>query len=346
MKVYCSVSNDARENLALEETLLNSGAGPVLLLYENAPAVVVGRFQNPWRECRTGLARRLGIPILRRISGGGTVVHTFGNLNWSIISPSPLSEKAGTINKMRQGLRALGLEVMTNSRHDLLLPFPGKSVSPKISGSAFRQTSRGSLHHATLLINASLHLLRLLLRVPPRDISGMSVGSIRSEVANLHELAPGLSLDEVKASISHAWTGEYALNSIEPKKFSDNPDYIRAYERIVSPQWIWGKTPFFTERFADIPGCQAGVLTCEVKFGSIHRIMLDGTDWPLLNGRSYHGEAILAGLEQRLTGPVRKDASPSWLEHFAALVDSDDYPVRSSWDQIFTPVFRHQPAPK
>ena len=78
---YMSTSSDAAENLAVEETLLSSVSPgeEILFLCVNEPTVVIGRFQNPWRECRTGLARRDGVPLRRRVSGGGTVVHGPGD---------------------------------------------------------------------------------------------------------------------------------------------------------------------------------------------------------------------------------------------------------------------------
>lgn len=57
-----------------------------LLLYVNKACVVVGRNQNPWRECNVPLLQSLGVPLLRRRSGGGTVVHDGGNINFSIMT--------------------------------------------------------------------------------------------------------------------------------------------------------------------------------------------------------------------------------------------------------------------
>lgn len=57
-----------------------------LLLYVNKACVVVGRNQNPWRECNLPLVSSLGVPLLRRRSGGGTVVHDAGNVNFSVMT--------------------------------------------------------------------------------------------------------------------------------------------------------------------------------------------------------------------------------------------------------------------
>lgn len=57
-----------------------------LLFYVNKACVVIGRNQNPWRECNVPLLKSLGIPLLRRRSGGGTVVHDGGNINFSVMT--------------------------------------------------------------------------------------------------------------------------------------------------------------------------------------------------------------------------------------------------------------------
>ena len=76
------------EHLAFEELLLRNPGGRFLLLfYVNAPSVIIGRNQNPWRE----VSEDSCLPLYRRSSGGGTVYHDEGNLNWATILPAASS---------------------------------------------------------------------------------------------------------------------------------------------------------------------------------------------------------------------------------------------------------------
>ena len=82
-RVYVSTSRDVYSNLALEDWLYAAGAQHhgTLLLWTNGPCVVVGRHQNAWAECDVERARRAGVSVARRRSGGGAVYHDGGNLN-------------------------------------------------------------------------------------------------------------------------------------------------------------------------------------------------------------------------------------------------------------------------
>ena len=78
---------DPSLGLAIEEVLLDSvrtDGVESIRLWRNTKSIILGRSQSLAVEVEQGNAAKLGIPILRRISGGGTVYHYSGNLNISV----------------------------------------------------------------------------------------------------------------------------------------------------------------------------------------------------------------------------------------------------------------------
>ena len=76
--------NDGRgafRNMATEEFLLMTTKEPCVMLWQNDPAVVIGKNQDARSEVDFDFASRNGIKIVRRLSGGGAVFHDKGNIN-------------------------------------------------------------------------------------------------------------------------------------------------------------------------------------------------------------------------------------------------------------------------
>ena len=86
VRLVRSISDSPVLNGLLEEHLLTERpSGDVLLFYINRPSVIVGRNQRIEAEVDTDYCLRHGIEIVRRLSGGGTVYHDYGNINYAFI---------------------------------------------------------------------------------------------------------------------------------------------------------------------------------------------------------------------------------------------------------------------
>lgn len=77
------------ENMAVDEALLDcfdpGKSQPVLRLYGwTPPAFSIGRFQSPEDAVHTGMCAEAGIPIVRRLTGGGCIYHG-KELTYSIV---------------------------------------------------------------------------------------------------------------------------------------------------------------------------------------------------------------------------------------------------------------------
>lgn len=85
MNIFVSESNSPAFNAAIEQKLLTEGHGDSLLLYINSPSVIVGRNQTIEAEVDTEFCAAKGIEVHKRLSGGGTVYHDMGNVNYAFI---------------------------------------------------------------------------------------------------------------------------------------------------------------------------------------------------------------------------------------------------------------------
>ena len=74
-------------NIALEEYLFSSDdfGDDIIIVWRNEESIFLGKNQNPYVEIAHSLINSREIPLLRRISGGGTVYHDLGNVNITFI---------------------------------------------------------------------------------------------------------------------------------------------------------------------------------------------------------------------------------------------------------------------
>jgi lipoyltransferase 1 len=122
--VFISQSNDIFTNLALEDWLYRNfdfTNHHVLLLWQNSPAVVIGRHQNPWLEANTAILSDHGIVMARRNSGGGSVYHDLGNLNLTFFTPREHYSRKNNLQLISRALlREWGLKTEISPREDIV----------------------------------------------------------------------------------------------------------------------------------------------------------------------------------------------------------------------------------
>jgi lipoate-protein ligase A len=223
-------TTDPWGNLAVEEALFGALAPGdlTLVLYVNSACVVLGKHQNPVRELRFEALKARQIPVVRRHSGGGTVFHDTGNLNYSFLASSSLFDKTAFLTLVADTLAQLGREVVLTDKGDLLLG------GAKVSGTASQLTRARSMVHGTLLCEADLASLHGVLGPTGTLEAFVGVASRPSPVANL-ELPVTEVADALVRHFHERYGGEPSM-----RQLSASSDSLR------SPQWTWDRTPPFT----------------------------------------------------------------------------------------------------
>lgn len=198
------------ENLACDEALLDAcpeRGGAVLRFWEAAsPCVVVGYANSVAREVNLAACDADGVPVLRRCSGGGTVVLGPGCLCYTLVLPvdfaPELGSVAGTNEFILRRLAAVlsGLLMEPVGREgDTDLVWRGR----KVSGNAQRRRQSHLLFHGTLLLGFDLALATRYLPLPSRQ---PAYRAARAHAEFLTDLP--LAVDAVKRALVAAWAAE------------------------------------------------------------------------------------------------------------------------------------------
>ncbi|MCC7300080.1 MAG: lipoate--protein ligase family protein, partial [Verrucomicrobia bacterium] len=240
MLIVQSKSTDVYRNLAIEEWLLDhaEARGPILFLCINAPCVVIGKNQNPWRECRLPLMEKEGVPLARRISGGGAVYHDDGNLNVGIIVPRTEYREEKQYELIFQTLETFGVRASKLRKNSLAVD--GK----KFSGQAFSFRGQHVLHHGTLLVNSDLKRLGRYLGSAIDGIETRAVASVPADVANLSALAPKITVEKLSAALIETFKENYADGGIQDVTIPE-AELFPIIGKLSSKDWKLCHTPRF-----------------------------------------------------------------------------------------------------
>jgi lipoate-protein ligase A len=206
-------THNAYTNMAIDEAILTSRiqnfVPNTLRLYQWKPsAVSIGKNQNPQRQVHTEALNKLGVDLVRRTSGGGTVYHDqTGEITYSVTARThdlgkDITEVYTSIYAaITDALRLLGISAdfsPGNHKNCPNLTVKGK----KISGSA--QTLRHGIvqQHGTLLLNVDLpHMFQLL------RIKGINNCSQAAQIAQR-------KITSVQNELGHAVTAETAAKAL------------------------------------------------------------------------------------------------------------------------------------
>jgi lipoate-protein ligase A len=277
--------------LAIEEYLLKNFDDDIFMLWQSENTVVVGKHQNALAEINYPFVRKNNIKVARRISGGGTVFHDAGNVNFVFIknvsSPAAISFKIFT-QPVISALSNLGIQATTSGKNDLLID------DLKISGNAEHIYKNRVLHHGTLLFDTDLQNLGQAINVTPGKYESNAVQSNRSPVTNIsNHLKKNISVDDFIQFLIGSQLHESANSTFE---LSDKD--IAIIEKLVKEkfetwEWNFGYSPRYNFTNIFYKGNKKAIIKLKVIKGKIEFCELSG---------NYFSINEMNNLEKKLVG--------------------------------------------
>lgn len=270
-------SADPYFNLAADEFLLRNSTDEYLILSINERSVITGKHQIPHRETDTRFVTEHGIPVIRRISGGGTVFHDPGNLNFSFIINSTEGKQIDFRKytlPVISFLAYLGIDARFEGKNDL------KVGGLKISGNAEHVFRNRVLHHGTLLFSADLDFLGKCIRKDTSVYETRAVSSNPLPVTNLAGML-GTVRDTLHfRDLMQEWflanhSGSYIsnLSDYEIQKISE-----LAESRYSTWEWNYAYGPPYRLRNRFAYGDKEALCEVSVQDGILNQCLITGHD--------------------------------------------------------------------
>jgi lipoate---protein ligase len=202
----------------LAEELAAGRRGPTLRFWEwEEPATVIGSFQSLRNEIDQDAADRLGVTIVRRISGGGAMFMEAGNsITFSLVVPVSLvdgmsfQESYAFLNGwVLTGLADVGVTASVAGLNDIVSPMG------KLAGSAQKRLAGGAvLHHVTMAYDIDATKMLQVLRVGREKMSDKGTRSANRRVDPVRSQT-NLPRAEVVAMLKAHFEGRYRTRRAE-----------------------------------------------------------------------------------------------------------------------------------
>ncbi|WP_432512246.1 lipoate--protein ligase family protein [Kineococcus sp. SYSU DK001] len=232
-------------HMALDEVLTREVAqgrrGPTLRVWEWAsPAVVLGSFQSVVNEVDTEAAERLGVQVVRRVSGGGAMFVEPGNtITYSLYAPGSLVEGLSFTESyaflddwVLVALGDLGIKAWYQPINDIT------TEQGKIAGAAQKRLADGTvLHHVTMSYDIDAAKMLQVLRIGREKLSGKGLASAAKRVDPLRRQT-GLPREEVIASMVATFRRQYGLDDSEltAEELAAAEDLVAS--KFSTPEWV------------------------------------------------------------------------------------------------------------
>ncbi|MGX8702193.1 lipoate--protein ligase [Caproiciproducens sp.] len=277
-RIILSAETNPYFNVAAEYMLcLEQKPQTRLFLWQNSPAVVLGRNQSFSAECDMDFMKAEGIFPVRRFSGGGAVFHDLGNLNFTFLDREENAAPDRYLDILRSALCRVGIPCEFSSRNDLL--YMGK----KFSGHAYFADRGSYFYHGTIMVDVNMSMLSRALRPSFLKLQSKGIKSVRSRVVNLREITPSITVEQIRKALIATFAQEEGISpaAITLEQKTTTPV---VQNMISGKEWIFGETPNFAVTFSrqlcfGIVTISANIANGRITCAKIHSDGLLPLDW-------------------------------------------------------------------
>jgi len=231
-------------HVALDEVLsreLVAGTrGPTFRFWEwEDPAVVIGSFQSLSNEIDDEGARRHGVNVVRRVSGGGAMFMEAGNcITFSIVVPESLVDSMSYEDSyafldswVLEALSRVGVQASYTGLNDIASP------AGKIAGAAQKRFVGGAvLHHVTMAYDIDADKMMEVLRIGREKLSDKGTKSANKRVDPVRSQTH-LPRKEVMATFLETFRSLYRTvdGALSDDELAQTNELVRV--KFGTPEW-------------------------------------------------------------------------------------------------------------
>lgn len=242
--------------MAIDEAVLAEiaqGNSPgTLRFYGWSPlAISIGYFQSLEEEVDLAACKQYGVDYVRRITGGGAVLHEH-EITYSMHIPEALARERGLVplgilesyakicGGILRGLSSLGLKPQFVPLNDIVVMHQTGTLR-KISGNAQTRKNGIILQHGTILLKVDVDKMFSLLKVPSEKMKGKLIEDVKQRVTSVSDVCGrDVSFDEALDLLQKGFAEEFSDVTFEEGNLSATESALAekfAKEKYGTDEW-------------------------------------------------------------------------------------------------------------